>query len=132
MVTEQLVNQIIEQRKEPDWLINKRLEAFKIYNQTPFPDRKQEEWKYIDLKNLQIGAINPDRTIFRQKISDDLKKQGIIFASLHTALTDYPDLFRKYFSQLVALNESKFSSLHYSLFNNGVFVYIRRGNHIHP
>ena len=127
MVTEQLVNQIIEQRKEPDWLINKRLEAWKIYNQIPFPSQKEEEWRYADLKGLQIDSINPSKTILKQKISNNLKKNGIIFTNLQTALQEHPDLVRKYFSQAVGLNESKFSALHYSLFNNGAFVYVPSG-----
>lgn len=127
MITEQLVNQIIEQRKEPDWLINKRLEAWKIYNQIPFPSKKEEEWKYIDLSGLETDSVNPSRTVLKQKISNNLKKHGIIFTDLQTALKENPDLVKKYFSHAVSLNESKFSALHYSLLNNGVFVYVPSG-----
>ena len=37
-VTKELVEQISRSKKEPEWMLKKRLEAFSLWEQTPLPD----------------------------------------------------------------------------------------------
>ena len=42
-------------------------------------------------------------------------KEGVIFTSTDDALQKYPDLFKKYFNNLVKYNENKYTALKYSV-----------------
>ena len=44
---------------EPDWLRERREHAWALYEQTPMPTTKLEEWRYTDLrKKLQLDALS--------------------------------------------------------------------------
>jgi Fe-S cluster assembly protein SufD len=49
---------------EPQWLGERRLHAWEVYEQTPMPTTKLEEWRYTDLrKKLDLPALGwPKRT----------------------------------------------------------------------
>jgi Fe-S cluster assembly protein SufD len=43
---------------EPDWLSQRRLHAWEVYERTPMPSTKLEEWRYTDLKKkLDLDAL---------------------------------------------------------------------------
>ena len=54
-----------------------------------------------------------------QSISDD-----IIFTSTDDALKKYPDLFKKYFNNLVKYDENKYTALNSAVWSGGSFIYI--------
>lgn len=41
-------------RNEPEWMLQKRLDAFAIYEQTPMPARTDEEWRRTSLRTLKL------------------------------------------------------------------------------
>ena len=44
---------------EPTWLKERRLHAWKVYEQTPMPTTRLEEWRYTDLKKkLDLDSLN--------------------------------------------------------------------------
>ena len=49
---------------------------------------------------------------------------SIIFSSTDEALKNYPDLFKKYFNNLVKYNENKYTALNGALWSGGTFIYI--------
>ena len=51
-------------------------------------------------------------------------KKDIIFMSTDDALKKYPDLFYKYFNNLVKYNENKYTALNGALWSGGSFIYI--------
>jgi Fe-S cluster assembly protein SufD len=43
---------------EPNWLTERRLHAWEIYENTPIPSTRSEEWRYTDLKKkLQLDSL---------------------------------------------------------------------------
>ncbi len=44
---------------EPDWLRERRLAAWEIYERTPMPSRTDEEWRRTDIRRLPIDAVLP-------------------------------------------------------------------------
>ena len=54
-------------------------------------------------------------------------KDDIIFTSTDDALQKYPDLFKKYFNNLVKYNENKYTALNTALWSGGSFIYIPKG-----
>ena len=47
---------------EPGWLRERREHAWALYEQTPMPTTKLEEWRYTDLrKKLQLDTLSLSR-----------------------------------------------------------------------
>ncbi len=60
-VTEQINREAVEAlaAEEPGWLRERRLEAWSVYESTPIPSKKLEEWRYTDLsKKLSLDELS--------------------------------------------------------------------------
>lgn len=44
---------------EPDWMLARRLEAWHVYNETPFPASNDELWRRTSLKDLRLDDVVP-------------------------------------------------------------------------
>lgn len=53
--------------------------------------------------------------------------KDIIFTSTDDALQKYPEIFKKYFNNLVKYNENKYTALNTALWSGGSFIYIPKG-----
>src|SRR3954453_762404 len=61
-------------------------------------------------------------------LKEEYAKQGILFCSMDTAVTKYPDLVQQYFmTKCVPAQDNKFSALHGAVWSGGSFVYIPKG-----
>jgi Fe-S cluster assembly protein SufB len=71
--------------------------------------------------------------IWRQEpVYEGLKKEfadlGILFCSMDTAVTEYPELVEPYFmTKCVPPQDNKFSALHGAIWSGGSFVYVPKG-----
>jgi len=63
-------------------------------------------------------------------LSPELYKQGVVFTSLITAESEYPELVAKMVGQTVKPEEGKFAALAGALGQNGVVLYIPKGLHV--
>ncbi|MBK9749712.1 MAG: Fe-S cluster assembly protein SufD [Anaerolineae bacterium] len=69
-----------------------------------------------------------DGKVVFYEVTDDLRKQGVIFTDLVTACREYPDLVReRLMTQAVKPSDGKFAALHAALWTHGVFLYVPRG-----
>lgn len=99
--------------------------------------------------------IQYNSTNAQARLNDDLKKRGVIFSDLDTAIREHPELVQKYFmTQAVTYSENryksdkprttasgrhegggygdttgdlKFAALHGAFFSGGTFLYVPRG-----
>ena len=46
-------------RSEPEWLRQRRLESWELYQQIPMPTLKDEEWRRTDIRRLKIDEFIP-------------------------------------------------------------------------
>jgi len=61
-------------------------------------------------------------------LKEEYRKLGIIFCSMDTAVTDYPELVEPYFmSKCVPPQDNKFSALHGAVWSGGSFLYVPKG-----
>ncbi|MBF6591856.1 MAG: SufD family Fe-S cluster assembly protein, partial [Ktedonobacterales bacterium] len=154
--TEAAVNELIERRSEPEWLRERRLAAWKLYQQIPMPTRTDEEWRRTDLSRLRLDQLTPhavDQTgaaslrpvaereeayggflglrnghPVEHHLSADLVREGVIFTDLATAVREHGDLVREHFmTRCVLASESKFAALHGAFWETGTFLYVPRG-----
>ncbi len=54
----------------------------------------------------------------------ELTDKNVIFCDTDTALKKYPDLFQKYFNQLVKYDENKYTALNGAVWSGGTFIYV--------
>jgi Fe-S cluster assembly protein SufB len=61
-------------------------------------------------------------------LKEEYRKLGIIFCSMDTAVTEYPELVEPYFmSKCVPPQDNKFSALHGAVWSGGSFLYVPKG-----
>ena len=70
-----------------------------------------------------IGAQYDSEVVYHS-MKEDLKKQGVIYTDMETAIREYPDLVKKYFMKCVPVNDHKFVALHAAVWSGGSFVYV--------
>ena len=83
----------------------------------------------IDAEQKYLGGVNnqfESETIYHN-LNQNIKDEGIIFLSTDDALKQYPDLFKKYFNNLVKYDENKFTALNSALWSGGSFIYVPKG-----
>ena len=78
-------------------------------------------------KSLSGVGAQFDSEMVYHKIQDKLKEKGVIYCNFDTAIQEYPDLLKEYFTKAVPIMDHKFIALHYALFSGGSFVYIPKG-----
>ncbi len=99
--------------------------------------KSQDNWNQVDkkVKNTfcNLGVIEAE-----QKYLDGVSNQyeseviyhkqntdkDIIFLSTDEALQKYPELFKKYFNNLVRYDENKYTALNGAVWSGGTFIYI--------
>jgi Fe-S cluster assembly protein SufD len=57
--TEEAVAELISRRDEPEWMHERRLDAWQAYQRIPMPERTDEEWRRTDLRNLKLDEVQP-------------------------------------------------------------------------
>jgi len=77
-----------------------------------------------------LGGVGAqyDSGVVYHSIKDSLKKQGVIFENMDTAVKEYPELVKKYFmTDCIKINEHKFAMLHAATWSGGTFIYVPKG-----
>ena len=73
------------------------------------------------------NMLQVDGVVQQFAVSDELTAQGVIFCDMHTAVSQHPDLVKKYFmTQGVKISEGKFAALHGAFWRGGTFLYVPR------
>ena len=145
---------ISESVGEPGWARERRLEAWRVYEDTPMPARTDEAWRRTDLSPLRLEALAPyvpsteglpdllkerlaavpDRAGFVAQVNSqstntevcaDWQPRGVIFTSLERALREYPELVEPYLLEQGLLpNYNKFAALNGAFWSGGAFLYV--------
>ncbi|MFN7017577.1 MAG: hypothetical protein ACK4P5_10545, partial [Fimbriimonadales bacterium] len=145
-VPQGLTRERIEQQAralgEPEWHIQRRLEAYERFMQLPIPTPKQEDWRYTDITTLhledyvavawsdaprgdaptQLPPFLTETPIikvfhragfgFEAHIPESLREQGVQVRDLHEVLVNQPDLLERDLGRLAPLPGDKFTVLH--------------------
>lgn len=62
-----------------------------------------------------------------ESFNEALKKQGVIFCDMDTAVKKYPKLVKEYFGKLIPASDNKFAALNSAVWSGGSFVYVPKG-----
>ncbi len=108
----------------PAWFADLQDEARAEYDTHPMPSRRDETWRFGNLKQLDFGGYTPDEgSEIRFSIPE--LPDGVICVPFEEALEKHSDLVQKYFMRNEPrLGSQKFAALHKANVKNGLFVYV--------
>jgi Fe-S cluster assembly protein SufD len=145
--------------KFPGILGKYKEEAWRVFENLPYPTTKDEAWRRTDIRLLDGRVRLPNQELYldlppipehlRQPLVGDkpggqilllpggreinlnpeFSEKGIIFTDLQTASKVYPNQLAKILGQIVNPKDGKFAALTGAMAENGVFVYIPKGVH---
>lgn len=76
-----------------------------------------------------VGAQFESEVVYHHMI-EELEQKKVIFCDTDTALKKYPELFQKYFNQLVKYDENKYTALNGAVWSGGTFIYVPKNTTI--
>ncbi|MDD5109844.1 MAG: Fe-S cluster assembly protein SufB [Patescibacteria group bacterium] len=76
-----------------------------------------------------VGAQYDSENIYHH-VLPQLRKQGVIFSDVETAVRERPDLVKKYFGKLVPSSDNKFAALNTAVWSGGSFIYVPPHVHV--
>ena len=99
--------------------------------------KNANDWKDVDtnVRNTfcKLGVVDAEKKYldgvtnqFESEViyHSNKSKEGVIFTSTDDALQKYPELFKKYFNNLVKYQENKYTALNGAVWSGGSFIYI--------
>lgn len=151
--TRELVEAVSHQQDEPDWLLQRRLAAFDVWQAAPRPSADDEDWRRVDLDLLDLARVGElvapnggrvpqpeeeagtggwlaerDAAPAARRLASEYARQGVVFCPLQDAVHKHPELVERWFmTAAVKPDENPFAALHAALWTGGVFVYVPRG-----
>lgn len=141
----------------PDWLAERRRHAWDVYEATPMPTTRAEEWRYTQISKLaldrvrvaEIGTrpqvpaqaraalegrdaagsvVQVDAAIASVTLDAEAARAGVILADLATAAAEHPELVEPNLgTKGVPAEAGKFAALNGALWSAGVLLYVPPG-----
>jgi len=163
-LNESIVRDISARKKEPSWMLERRLEGLAHFQQTPLPswgpdltaldpndicyylkpvERQAHKWSDVpsDIKETfeKLGVPEAEKEylaglsaqyeseVVYHNLKAEWAEKGVVFVDTETGLREHPDLFKKFFGSVVAVNDNKFAALNTALWSGGSFIYVPAG-----
>ena len=152
---EQNIRALSESRQEPEWLREFRIKSLDLFRKLP-AELSSLYTKYVDLAGVDfestslapaepskqqiddaMAKLKSDRAItifqiesktFPAEVPEALRKEGVVFTDIGTAIRNEPELFRRYFLEKAILPEDdKFAALNNALFTSGFYLHVPKG-----
>jgi Fe-S cluster assembly protein SufD len=151
-ITPDSVEEVAARHGDPQWLRDRRAEAWRLYETMDLPDPADEEWRRTDVRALSFDGVRPyvspdgappadvisaddvagrivqhDSAVVSTELADELRAKGVVLVDLHTAARDHADLLRQHLSSAVPHDEWKYLALNAALWSGGCFLYVPKG-----
>lgn len=78
----------------------------------------------MEKKYLSGVSAQYESEVVYKSMQDTLRKKGVLFTDMDSALRLYPDLVKRYFGTLVPAGDNKFAALNSSVWSGGSFIYV--------
>ena len=154
--TKDAFDAFLSARNEPDWLIDRRRSAWKVFCEQELPSRSDEEWMRTDIRLFKLdsfgipgelqgeieiptplltagvdlagqGASLNGQTV-DYSIGQQWIDQGVLFGDLARLTVEHSELLRPYLMKgAFDFAADKFSALHGACWSSGTLLYVPRG-----
>ncbi len=143
----------LQDKLEKNWLSEKRLSALSGFEQNGFPNTRQENWKYTDVRAIARGDFTAtsdaevsisheeianirfndldcyELTFVNGKFRHDLSQleglpEGVIVCDLAEAIEKYENLVSANMTNEAESNVSSFTALNTAFVQHGAFIYL--------
>lgn len=136
------VNLISTRKKEPAWMLKKRLTAFKYYSMKNFPknypelsafepqkikiylEARGKPMKCPEVKRVSGYLLQSESTVQKTYLNRVSRLKHVQFSSISEGLKCHEEIFRKYFDTFQNLDDWIFSHMNLAIFTNGAFLYV--------
>jgi Fe-S cluster assembly protein SufD len=151
-ITEARIRDLSQSHGEPDWLLQRRLDAWRAFEAMAMPNPLEEEWRRTDISRLDLDealagfgrkramkrvprALNAGKGFAGLIVQSegvnvsepaDLPP-GVVFSDLHAAALSQPNLVNATLHRLVPATDWKLQALQAALWQGGAFVFVPRG-----
>jgi Fe-S cluster assembly protein SufD len=148
------VRAISAELDEPEWLLQRRMEAWNLVQSMSMPSMKDEPWRRTDIRSLpsstaKLGRVDDvdidtdlvqpmadnaeEALIIMQPGMDpeirgheDLQRLGVTFSPWQEAVKSDADFLQKYMGTVVSDDEGKFAALSTALGRDGIVIHVPR------
>lgn len=140
----------------PPWLAELRREAWNRYRELPYPEGREENWRFTDVKSLRPDnfrllsldatpdakprlesleltgvesagrAVHVDGATLSVELSDEARAKGVVLCDLETAVHDHADLLCPRLGALVPADDPH-TALSLAAHHGGTFLYVPKG-----
>ncbi|GAB7094941.1 Fe-S cluster assembly protein SufD [Halolamina litorea] len=125
-LTADTVRELSEARNEPEWLLERRLDALDALEDAQLPDVIQTPGRrWSNLTELQFGKlVDPLNQVDEtERVTDE----GIEVLDFETALDEHEDLLREEFGATLDPETNYLTALSAALFTTGTLIYVPEG-----
>lgn len=96
------------------------------------PEKIKETFERLGIpeaeqKYLAGASAQYESEVVYHNMKEEFEKLGIVFTDTDSALKEYPDLFKQYFSKLVPPTDNKLAALNSAVWSGGTFIYVPKG-----
>jgi Fe-S cluster assembly protein SufD len=126
-ISEATVRALSQRLGEPDWLLQRRLDAWRAYEAMSMPNPLDEEWRRTDLSPVDLDEALAASGEPSADLRGENLPSGVVFADLSKAATSHEGLVKQHLHDLVKPSEWKLGALQAALWQNGAFVYVPAG-----
>ncbi len=96
------------------------------------PDEIKKTFDRLGIPEAEKKYLSGVKAQFESEVvygslQEDLGRKGVIFTDTDTAVREYPDLVREYFSKIIPPTDNKFAALNSAVWSGGSFIYVPKG-----
>ena len=125
-LTEATVREIASSRREPEWLLERRLTALRAFEAMAMPDPRAEEWRRTDISRFDFAeALAHPGNATVERLGE--VSGGAIFIDLHEAASSHEAVVREHLHSLVLPTEWKLGALQAAAWQDGALIYVPAG-----
>ena len=124
-LSEETVRQISQEKNEPKWMLEKRLEAFSKIRSTELESFVYGLGIRIDSTGFNLDSFDYSESLKNQPIRFESPK-GVVVSDLHEALKTHGEIIKNHLFSIPS-SASRISAIHGSLWSRGLFIYVPKG-----
>ncbi len=122
-LSEEVVRQISEERDEPEWLLERRLDALSALDSLELPDVIQTPGRrWTNLENLDFEELVDPLNAADE--TERVSAEGVSVLSFTEALDEHEDVVKEHFGSVVDLETNYLTALSAALFTTGTLIYV--------